>query len=208
MDTNKSKSVVYSLFSIPLMICEEKYNFNESVLEYIQNLKSNYTTGNKNKRTVDSNILESFELSTLKQFCLKWINFYAHEFLSITDSTKFYITQSWCNYADKGDSHVAHMHSNSLISGVFYIQGENTPIVFHRKENMFPLAFNYKTYDLNNCEAYGVDMEVGKLFLFPSTLRHSVFENDTNTERISLSFNTFATGEFGMEVNSNWLKLN
>ena len=86
MDTNKSKSVVYSLFSTPLMISEEEYNLDEKELECIQNLKSNYTTGNENKRTVDSNILESFELSTLKQFCLKWINFYAHEFLSITDT--------------------------------------------------------------------------------------------------------------------------
>ena len=99
------------------------------------------------------------------------------------------------------------MHSNSLISGVFYVQGQNTPTVFYREAEMFPLKFNYESYDLNNCEAYAMDAEVGRLFLFPSKIRHAAVENKTDTERISIAFNTYATGEFGRETNSNWLKL-
>ena len=213
MNTDKPKSLIYSLFSIPLMVSEEEYNLNISELEYIKNLKSIRTNDDENRRSVESEILESFELSSLKQFCLKWVNFYAHEFLSITKSTEFYLTQSWCNYLDgpgyrdKGDTHQAHMHTNSLISGVFFIQGDKTPIVFHRAESMFPLGFNQVSYD-NYYDAYAVDMKVGKLFLFPSTLRHSVAENETNTKRISLAFNTFATGKFGARVDGTWLKLN
>ena len=213
MDTNEPKSVIYPLFANPLMVCGDQYNTNEDELNYIKNLNNLHhphsfiTPGNENKRTIDSDILESLELSTLKQFCLKWLNFYAHEFLFITKSTEFYITQSWCNYNATGDIHGRHMHTNSLISGVFYIQGENTPTVFYREKEMFPLKFNYEDYDLNNCEAYVMDAEVGKLFLFPSTMKHSAVENKTNTERISLAFNTWATGEFGTEVNSNWFKL-
>jgi len=60
---------------------------------------------------------------------------------------------------------------------------------------------------MNNCEAYVMDAEVGKLFIFPSNIKHSAAENKTDTERISLAFNTWATGEFGAEKNSNWLKL-
>ncbi len=207
MNTDKPKSIIYPLFAIPLMVSEEEYNLNISELEYIKNLRSTRTTDDENRRTIESEILESPELSSLKAFILKWINFYAHEFLFITKSTEFYLTQSWCNYSVKGDTHKAHMHSNSLISGVFYIQGESTPIVFHRAESMFSLIFDQVSYD-NFYDAYKVDMQIGKIFLFPSTLRHSVVENKTNTERISLAFNTFATGKFGAKVDSNWLKLN
>ena len=52
-----------------------------------------------------------------------------------------------------------------------------------------------------------MDAEVGRLFLFPSKIRHAAVENKTDTERISIAFNTYATGEFGRETNSNWLKL-
>jgi uncharacterized protein (TIGR02466 family) len=207
MDRDKPKSAIYPLFATPLMYSGEQYKINVNELEYIKSLKTRSPYNKENKRTKSSDVLESLELSTLKQFCLKWISFYAHEFLTITKSTEFYITQSWCNFASKGDMHKAHMHSNSLISGVFYIRGENTPLVFHREKDMFALKFNYDKWDMNNCEAYVMEMEAGKLFIFPSSIKHSVFENDTDTERISLAFNTWASGEFGIEENSNWLKL-
>ena len=35
---------------------------------------------------------------------------------------------------------------------------------------MFPLKFNYESRDMNNCEAYVMDAEVGKLFIFPKIL--------------------------------------
>ena len=213
MDTDKSKSVIYPLFATPIMVCGDQYNTNVDELNYIKNLNNVHhdhsfiTPGNENRRTTNSNILESFELSTVKQFCLKWLNFYVHEFLFITKSTEFYITQSWCNYNSTGDIHGAHTHSNSLISGVLYIQGKDTPTIFYRENEMFPLKFNYESRDMNNCEAYVMDAEVGKLFIFPSSIKHSAAENKTDTERISLAFNTWATGEFGAEKNSNWLKL-
>ena len=210
MDINKQKSAIYPLFATPVMVCGEEYKVNEDELNYIKNLKSNsfIASGNENRRTKSSDVLEYFELSSLKQFCLKWINFYAFEFLNIKrNSVDFYITQYWCNFNSKGDVHGAHMHSNSLISGVFYVQGQNTPTVFYREAEMFPLKFNYESYDLNNCEAYAMDAEVGRLFLFPSKIRHAAVENKTDTERISIAFNTYATGEFGRETNSNWLKL-
>ena len=84
MDTDKSKSVIYPLFATPIMVCGDQYNTNVDELNYIKSLNNVHhdhsfiTPGNENRRTTNSNILESFELSTVKQFCLKFMfmNFY------------------------------------------------------------------------------------------------------------------------------------
>ena len=50
-------------------------------------------------------------------------------------------------------------------------------------------------------------MKSAELILFPSHLEHSVPENKSDMERISLSFNTFSDGILGKEKNLTYLNV-
>jgi|TARA_R110002020_G_scaffold219622_2_gene427517 uncharacterized protein (TIGR02466 family) len=204
MKNKQDKYLIFPLFSTPLVVTDEIYQFKKSELKYIKKLKTKANT--YNRVSLEDQVLQSPELRSLKKHLQKWLHIYAYEFLKITD-VKFYITQSWCNYNSGGDKHHAHHHPNSLVSGVFFIQGNETPIEFSREKKLFPMQLNHKSFDIYNAQTYSINMDAGKLFLFPSSLIHSVKENISNTQRISLSFNTFAKGEFGKQEHREYLKL-
>ena len=48
-----------------------------------------------------------------------------------------------------------------------------------------------------NSDSVNFISQAHKLFLFPSSLLHSVDTNQSNIERISIAFNTFVKGDLG-----------
>ena len=107
----------------------------------------------------------------------------------------------WININGKGGSNVPHTHPGAKYSGVFYIKvpkemkGGN--LFFLRdynetyltsQENMgfFKEGYKFLPNDLPKIPVKPVEK---LLIVFPSWLPHSVEFNDTDEERISLSFN-------------------
>ena len=107
----------------------------------------------------------------------------------------------WININGKGGSNVPHTHPGAKYSGVFYIKvpkemkGGN--LFFLRdynetyltsQENMgfFKQEYNLLPNDLPKIPVKPLEK---LLIVFPSWLPHSVEFNDTDEERISLSFN-------------------
>ena len=107
----------------------------------------------------------------------------------------------WININGKGGSNVPHTHPGAKYSGVFYIKvpkemkGGN--LFFLRdynetyltsQENMgfFKQGYNLLPNDLPKIPVKPLEK---LLLVFPSWLPHSVEFNDTDEERISLSFN-------------------
>lgn len=107
----------------------------------------------------------------------------------------------WININGKGGSNVPHTHPGAKYSGVFYIKvpkemkGGN--LFFLRdynetyltsQENMgfFKQGYNLLPNDLPKIPVKPLEK---LLLVFPSWLPHSVEFNDTEEERISLSFN-------------------
>ena len=52
-------------------------------------------------------------------------------------------------------------------------------------------------YNHFNSHNFSLAMNKGELILFPSNLQHSVPYNQSDEERISLSFNTWSKGSLG-----------
>lgn len=76
----------------------------------------------------------------------------------------------WMNFTYKGDDNPLHNHAGSL-SGIIYVKNpDNEP-------TNFP-ALNYVH-----------DPKEGEILLFPSHLQHSVDTKETDSERITVSFN-------------------
>lgn len=104
------------------------------------------------------------------------------------------VNKSWINRSDakKGENHAPHRHPMSYLSGIFYLT-EGTPTVF-----LDPLAQrNLAQFDLNgeNEETYQyIHPGAGGCFIFPSYLLHASIENLEKTDRFTVAFNTFPTG--------------
>ena len=151
-----------------------------------------------NRQSKDTFILDNPELKNIRSFIEEKLNFYSTKILASSD--KLVITQSWLNKSGKGEHHHLHHHPNSIVSGVWYpaINKELPPINFQRNMTRdFSLSVVKGGYNHFNSYNFALKMNKGELILFPSNLQHSVPANQSDEERISLSFNTWVKGSLG-----------
>ena len=99
----------------------------------------------------------------------------------------FVITESWFTRTQKNEYHPQHLHSFSDISGVYYIKtnGNDGNIAFHTPSS---ILVNSKFFS-QKAQNVEYKPQVGKLILWPSLIEHHVISNQTDDDRISLSFN-------------------
>lgn len=191
------------LFPTPCAIFTYKNDIKEET-KFIENLQYEKNNSNIQLKTSDTFVLKRKELEKINNFIKDSLKEYAVRVLATDQS--LYVTQSWCNKNSKGATHHRHAHPNSLVSGVFYFRiDDSAPILFHNKQNALVVE-PIKHHEFNN-EAYGLKMKNAELILFPSHLEHSVPENKSDMERISLSFNTFSDGVLGKEKNLTYLNV-
>jgi len=207
---------VIPLFAIPL------YRTTLSDLEtaahsYIENLEYERMPDENGDYSVNKYILEVPELADLKSRIVEKVNHFLYEFLDCKSELDFKIENSWVNRHQPNDFACSHWHSNSLLSGVYYIDTDyNTgDIVFHRDRlhvNLFndtvSVEFNYtntldqskmNVYNTNN---FGLQPQKNDLVLFPSHLSHSVDTNQSNKLRYCIAFNVFPRGTFGGKIST------
>ena len=195
------------LFSTPVFKSPETYKFNKSELEFIDKQRENAIINQSGNLFSKNNyVLESPEMKNLKEFCNNNLFIFFYDSFKVKKDIEIYITQSWINFNQKNTSHHRHKHVNSIISSVIFIKGEMCPITFYNSErNLFGNLLSFEDFtapnENNNSRVY-FNNQNGKLFLFPSTLMHSVERNNSDVERISLSFNTFIKGQLGGAQNS------
>jgi uncharacterized protein (TIGR02466 family) len=154
--------------------------------------------------SVDKNVLDRPDLVGIRALVQAEVDFYAHNLCGVTRDAEFYITNSWINIYGRGDQAGAHIHHNSLLSGVLYLQATDAggEIVFHRdgqSQFPFPSAIDPEvtTYNIYNCKSWGYQPKTHDICIFPSGLSHSVQPNQSDEARWSLAFNAFVRGEFG-----------
>lgn len=114
---------------------------------------------------------------------------------------------AWLNRNDKGDYTEIHHHSNSLISGVYYlsVNDQQGRIQFYDdKDGLFGRYFtvlNYSEPNNRNSHRANVECKNGTILLFPSRLKHSVAPNLLEEPRFSLAFDYTLEGIFDAMVN-------
>tara|TARA_E500000331_G_scaffold172682_1_gene166971 strand:- start:296 stop:946 length:651 start_codon:yes stop_codon:yes gene_type:complete len=188
----------------------------ESIIEYCNTLEFRKPPqGDSNYKSTDKWVLKHEALKDLRQFCLDSIHNYAANICD-TDA-KIGIQQSWVNLNVPGQQHPSHWHSNSYLSGVFYIaseQGSGSPLEIHSYMKNFaynPTIREYKTeeemsdipYNPYTCSSCQLASIPGTLLVFSSMMPHSVPVNTTDKNRVSLSFNTFPELPLGDEERLN-----
>lgn len=149
-------------------------------------------------------VLEQPQLKKLREQIQKALDFFTDQILDIEE--RFEITTSWVNRYSKEDLNDKHSHPNSMISGVYYIESDDTsaPIIFEKPylyTNLFhdsiKPTFKNKNNNQFNTDYYGFKPKSGELLLFPSWLEHSVPTQKIDQFRYSLAFNCFMRGNMG-----------
>tara|TARA_R110000796_G_scaffold106212_1_gene216603 strand:+ start:2795 stop:3406 length:612 start_codon:yes stop_codon:yes gene_type:complete len=174
----------------------------------------NVETGNKNNEYLnnvssnDTHILDRPELKNLKNQIQKCVDKYKDEIMQCED--ELYITNSWVSFLKTGKRHAMHYHSNSMLSGVYFVDVDKDMPNFTLQSpqtNLWPLSWTRKKWTPENALGEIVLIEKNMLILFPSSVWHSVDINKSPRTRSSLSFNTFLKGNIKHNFYVSDLKL-
>jgi len=190
------------LFPIPVLICPYPTDYTKE-LEWIRNCETRKEnkggdtgTTHFNRQSEDTFVLDKPELANIRAFIEAKLHKFVTEILASSD--KLVITQSWLNKNKKGESHHEHVHPNSMVSGVWYPQiHESLPPIQFRNRGQRDVSLQTEKYNTFNSATFMLPMKRGELILFPSNLSHSVPVNNSEEERISLSFNSWPKGSMG-----------
>jgi uncharacterized protein (TIGR02466 family) len=199
---------IINLFAVPIF--SDKLNINLDNLKKVTEGESyDYVSDGNYYITSNTRLLDKQNLAEEKNAILKKANYFLYETLNVSKKIEFYITTSWIVKFPKNSWGQKHIHSNSIFSGVVYLStpGIGGEICFH-KDNRFhnisypTLELVYDKWNTYSSDYWKLSPSEGDIILFPSNLTHSVGKNLSDTDRISLAFNVFAKGEFGVYESS------
>ena len=192
--------IVHSLFPEPVYVSTIGRALTKTELKTINKYKKETHKNDGNITSNDNYVLENKTLKNLKEDLQKRVIDYFDKVVCTSNSIIPYITQSWINYTETNQFHHRHFHSNSYVSGVFYIdaQKEVDSITFYRPgEIQKTIVLSVAQYNQFNSTNWGCSIQTGDVVLFPSSLHHGVQKKKGNNIRISLSFNVFFKGTIG-----------
>tara|TARA_R100001463_G_scaffold17250_2_gene44276 strand:- start:429 stop:1061 length:633 start_codon:yes stop_codon:yes gene_type:complete len=193
---------IIKLFSQPLLKTYLPNKFS-NIVNWLDNQEIEFSE-NPDWGSVSSNtqLLNSPECSELSNYILSLAFQFADEVLSL-DHPSYKFSTSWISIKTSNDSHFPHIHSNSIISGVFYYghYGNDTPGInfIHPPQptGNFELAPRFKNNKNPRYQPYTFPAYPGVLYMFPSYIPHSVSKNETSSPRKSVSFNIVPTDGLG-----------
>ena len=201
-------STVEELFSTPIYISNLNRDLTKDELHFLDKEKQTLRINEFNYSTVNSHILHEKELSTLKKELQNHIEEFFYEHLKYNKKVQPYITQSWLNVTKKNEAHHQHEHPNSFLSGVFYVKTDKSvdKIQFYN-QTYHTISPNVDEFNIFNSKSWWFETETGGVFIFPSSLSHSVLTKQDDNERTSIAFNIFVKGELGVSQDLTLLKL-
>ena len=105
-----------------------------------------------------------------------------------------FLGNMWANINPPGGSNRAHIHPNSLWSGVYYVKApQNSGQLKIEDPRSVALMSRPKQKDVPKPDRllreHHYEPKTGRLIMFPSWLNHCVDPNNSNDIRISVSFN-------------------
>ncbi len=197
-----------SMFATPLYRSSLQRAFSQSELECFRKELADSVPSISNLSSRNKQVLNNPALAQIKSCLQEHLNAYFKTVFNTANEVQLLLTQSWLTLSRKGESHHAHTHPNSVVSGVLYINlGPNDGISFHRNEDNVWHELVSAQDNYFNAKRYFVNTQVGDIVLFPSHVRHGVREVQENIERVSLSFNSFFSGNIGRDEFANSLTI-
>ena len=187
--------IVHTLFPSTVCFFELGRDLTNKEMNFIMKQKQKPNEGNTT--SVNDNLLKSKTLEKLNKFIMDCFNTYAENVLRIKENVSLDVTQSWANFTQKGQYHHKHNHSNSVLSGVFYVKAtEGLDKIMFFKEGYDQIKLEPQDFNIHNSDSWFFNVKSNQFAVFPSSLTHMVPATETE-ERVSISCNTFPKGILG-----------
>jgi len=190
--------IIHHLFPEPVCFSKLERPLTKQELKTLDKYKKETKNNLGNTLTISNYILENKALKNLKKDLHKKVIDYFNEVVCTSNSIIPYITQSWLNYTEPGQFHHRHEHSNSYVSGVFYVSADKEVdrIQFYKTAHE-EIQLAVSKYNLFNSTTWQYPVQTGDVLLFPPYLTHGVEKKKGTNLRITLSFNVFFKGTIG-----------
>lgn len=172
--------------------------FNPELSKYIYKLNKEDSVGinRSNKGGWHSKDFDLRDRSSIQlKFALELQNYILNTFKKLgwkTENKQIQIKSMWAIINKKEDFNVVHSHPNSLLSAAYYVKAPKNCGRFqvenpnNIKKHITPELANEN--DLNVLLA-GIEISEGDLIIFPGYLPHKVAKNESDEDRIVISFN-------------------
>jgi len=203
-------STITNLFPTPVLISELGRDFTKKEINFVKNTFNKCRTNRGNKISIDHSILNNKELKNIKKFINDQCSYYLKNIICPANKDiELYVTISWLNYTSINGYHHTHVHQNSVVSGVFYFDVDETEDSITFVKNQYnQIEITPSNFNPWNSKTWWLPAKNGRLLMFPSSLNHGVPTKKENKTRVSLSFNTFIKGELGDVDSSTYLNIN
>jgi uncharacterized protein (TIGR02466 family) len=206
MNSNKSPDDLQINLMFPTFLGEQTYpdyaSIKDQLVQRIQDIRAEDEQGRKASEQYYSNGYTSFytlnalhhdpAFAVLTRFLHDQARQYAMKQSWDTERCKIAMSSMWCSINGRNSFHEQHLHPFSHISGVFYVscRPDSGCIYFKDPRSarwMIPPPVSKNLPE--NTLIIRINPVEGVLLLFPSFMEHGVDINNTDTDRISISFN-------------------
>ena len=194
------KMQIQSLFPTSVGILQMDKAVSKKILAFMKSKGMRMELNISNNISIDRFVLDNDELSDIKKVLTDSVNQYFKEIINPNQDMKLYITNSWINVNKNGEAHHLHKHTNSMVSGVLYIdtcEGDTISFSNENSEVFGNLKFNDIPKTKWTVHEWDIPAINNRLIIFPSSLLHFVKPrpNTCTGSRISLSLNTWIKGD-------------
>lgn len=159
----------------------------------VQWSEKNYPGGYTSYASIDQLHRFSSTFAILQKAIDRQVSSFAKKLEMDLGPKKLVMTSFWVNVMPKGVVHTMHIHPLSSVSGTFYVQ---TPKNCSALKFEDPRLVNFMaspprkiSASRENQRFISISPKAGQIVLFESWMRHEVPPNQSEQERISLSFN-------------------
>lgn len=178
----------------PTHVWEIDHTVPEGLVDYSLDLMENGKSVRLSNRAGSWHSLCNLHKDT--SFCENYLNGLLFKISQLDFIPEFKVSACWLNVNKKGSLNLPHSHPGCDLSLVWYIKtpkdcGElelENPFLQTRVNLMDYLPEEY-TIENTIVESVFLPPVAGKCYIFPSDLRHSVLENNSDEYRISFSAN-------------------
>ena len=119
-----------------------------------------------------------------------------HKDLGFSENKRQEVGNFWININRDKDSNNPHNHPGAFFSGVYYVKAAHRagaitlmhPVATH----VYAIPYGVNSHSTNyNSPTWTEEPEVGKLIIFPPWIVHYVQPNRSDSDRVSIAFNSY-----------------
>ncbi len=177
---------------------EDFENFNKDLRTYIYALQKEGLSGqiksnrggwhSPNFQLTDKNTIQFKFALEVQKYILKTFQTLGWK----TENKNISINAMWAIINKKNDFNVVHTHPNSFLSAAYYVSAPKNCGRFQIENLNIARRHHYPEILQNNelnAQVAGLDVNEGDLLIFPGYLPHKVAMNESDQDRIVISFN-------------------